>query len=361
MPETALSELAVVAARPRVKVDGREDDRVNGLLLALEIVEREGGLTGLELRVGNVASTDDGGAEIAFEDDRVLRLGAELEVSVGVQDDAVSIFTGRVTALEAEWRTEGPPELVVLAEDALQRARMTRRTKLHADATISGLAQAVADAAGLRADVSGFSGSVGTRMQLDESDLNFLRRVLRERDGDLQVIDGALCVAPRDSIRRSTVTVAMGSQLVRVRAIADLADQVTATAIAGFDADQGQHFARESAGSRLGPGRGRSGAAILADTLGRRRENLAHLGALSADEAQAMADAAFDQRARRFVRLEGTLEGNSAVRLGTHLTVEGLQGRFDNTYYVTEVRHRYDLERGYETDFEAECAYLGGA
>lgn len=360
MPETPLSELAVVAARPRLKVAGREDDRVNGLLLALEVVECEGGLSTLELRVSNVASTEDGGAELAFEDDRVLRLGAEVEVSVGVQDDQVAIFKGVITALEAEWRTDGPPELVVLAEDALQRARMKRRTRLHDNATVSGLVQAVADAAGLRADTSGFSGAIGTRMQLDESDLAFLRRVLRERDGDLAVVDGVLQAAPRDSIRRSTVTVKMGSQLSRVRAVADLADQVTAVAIAGFDADQGRPFARESQGSRLGPGDGTAGATLLGDALGARRENLAHHSALTGEEAQAMADAAFDRIARRFVQLEGTLEGNRDVRLGTHLTVEGC-GRFDNTYYVTEVRHRFDLERGYETDFDAECAYLGGA
>ena len=37
----------------------------------------------------------------------------------------------------------------------------------------------------------------------------------------------------------------------------------------------------------------------------------------------------------------------------------GLGGRFDNTYYVTSAYHCYDLERGYETSFEAECAYWG--
>jgi hypothetical protein len=33
--------------------------------------------------------------------------------------------------------------------------------------------------------------------------------------------------------------------------------------------------------------------------------------------------------------------------------------RFSNTYYVTKCRHRFDLTRGYETDFTGECAFLG--
>ncbi len=36
-----------------------------------------------------------------------------------------------------------------------------------------------------------------------------------------------------------------------------------------------------------------------------------------------------------------------------------MSDRFDNTYYVTRACHRFDLDLGYETDFEAECAYLG--
>ncbi len=46
--------------------------------------------------------------------------------------------------------------------------------------------------------------------------------------------------------------------------------------------------------------------------------------------------------------------------MGTHDTLRGLGRRYDNTYYVVRTQHRYDLTRGYETDFEAECAFLGG-
>lgn len=72
-----------------------------------------------------------------------------------------------------------------------------------------------------------------------------------------------------------------------------------------------------------------------------------------------MAAAAFDQRARRFVRLDGVAEGNARLRVGTHVEVSGLSPRFDNTYYVVEARHRYDLQTGYRTEFVGECAWLG--
>jgi phage protein D len=78
----------------------------------------------------------------------------------------------------------------------------------------------------------------------------------------------------------------------------------------------------------------------------------------TSDGARALADATFGRRARRLVVVEGTVEGNPALRVGTHLNLRGLSARFENTYYVVSTCHRYDKERGYETDFEAECAYL---
>ena len=55
----------------------------------------------------------------------------------------------------------------------------------------------------------------------------------------------------------------------------------------------------------------------------------------------------------------GTAEGNPSIRVGTHVRLTGLSRRFNNTYYVTRCCHRFDLERGYETDFVAESAFLG--
>ena len=70
--------------------------------------------------------------------------------------------------------------------------------------------------------------------------------------------------------------------------------------------------------------------------------------------------AAYARRARRFVTLEATCEGNPALRVGTHVTIEGVGPRFANTYYVTSTCHRFDRAVGYQTDFTAECGYFGG-
>lgn len=331
------------------------------LLLAMRMSEHEGGMSEIELRFANLASQSGGRGDLVFEDERSFKLGAELVVYAGDEVRPQAIFSGKITALEAEFTRKGRPELVVFAEDALQRARMLRRTALHQDVSIKNLAEAVAGRAGLRAVVTQLSESIGPQMQLNESDLAFLRRMLRAYDGDAQVVDGELQVAPRSEVQRNSVSLSMFGQLLHARVTADLANQATRVTTAGWDPARGERISHSSTGRSLGPGSGRKGADVLRDSLGERSEHVGHVAVLTDTEARIMADASFDQRARRFVVLEGTSDGNPAIRVGTHLSIEGLSERFDNVYYVTRACHRFDLATGYLTDFEGECAYLGGA
>jgi phage protein D len=108
-----------------------------------------------------------------------------------------------------------------------------------------------------------------------------------------------------------------------------------------------------------GPGQGRSGPDWAREAFGERRTHLATPAVCSGAEARAVATAAFDQRARRFVRAEGQAQGNPALRVGCQLRLSGLSPQFDNTYRVLRTCHRYDLQQGYRTEFSAECAFLG--
>jgi phage protein D len=357
--ETPPSDLLVYAARPTVRIDGEEYDRASLLILAMEMLEQEGGLSSLQLRYSNLVSHTDGGASLAFEDEEIFSLGATITVYVGEASQPMEVFRGKITAFEAEFSQMGPPELTLHAEDAMQLSRMKRRTHLHKDVTVADIATTVAQRASLTPVIDGFDSSIGDRLQLNETDLQFLRRVLREYDGDLQVVGDELHVAPRSQIQRESVHLELYSQLQTVRVTADLAHQASGLTVTGWDPEQAQRVSHVASGTNLGPGSGRLGSGLLADALGDRSEHLGGEPVLTTDEARQRAEAAYDQRARRFVVAEGSTTGNPRVRVGAHVELAGLSPRFDNTYYVTSVCHRFDLESGFTTDFEAECAYLG--
>jgi len=357
--EQPTSALALTYERPTVRVDEQDLAEVSELMLSLEMTEKEGGLSALEMRVSNVSSSDDGQSTFAFEDDSVLKLGAHITIYSGDVIAPCEIFRGTITALEADFPEGDAPTLLVLAEDDFQRARMARRTALHENVTIADVARDLASQLGLTPVVTGLTSNIGTQVQFNESDLAFLRRMLARYDGDLQVVGTELHVSPRADVSRGTIELQLHSQLRRARVTADLAHQVTEITVRGWDVSQGEAVSGSSTGANLGPGAGRNGSDVLRDAIGERSERISHLAATTQDEAQAIADAAFDSRARRFVAVDATADGNPALRVGTIVTLRGLGGRFENDYYVTLARHRWDEQRGYETDFSAESAFLG--
>jgi len=359
MSESPLSQSAVYTSRPTVRLNGADQERVSGLVLAMEMVEQEDGLSHLDLRLSNIASDGAGGADFALEDERSVKLGDRIAIYTGEESGPQQIFSGFVTGLEGGFYHDASPTLTILADDKLQQARLKRRTKTHENITLSDLVSQIAGDLGLTPRITGFSNQIGTQVQLNESDLAFLRRLLARYDGDVQVVGDELHVSPRDDVRRGTVELRLHGQLLRACVIADLAHQVNEVTVTGWDSAQGARITGRSSGAHQGPGRGRTGAELLSSTLGRRAHQISHLAVADDTEARALAEAAFDERQRRFVTARGTTEGNPAVRVGTHITLAGLGPRFSNVYYVTRCRHRFDLERGYETDFTGECAFLG--
>lgn len=351
--------MAVYSALPTLRIGGQEYPEVTQLMQSLDMTEREGGMSSLELRVINWASDDQGNADYAFEAGDVLKLGAQIAIYGGDENAPQEIFRGLVTGLEGEYPEGEPPSLVVLAEDAFQSARMARRTKVWDDLKISNLASNLANQLSLRPVVTAFTENIGTWVQLNESDLAFLRRILARYDGDLQVVGGELHVSPRKDVQRGTINLELHSQLRRARVMADLAHQVTEVTASGWDYKDGRRVKSTSTGANAGSGSGTSGANILRDAIGSRSQHVGQPAVLTDDEVQALADAMFDKAARSFVRVEAVASGNPAIRVGTNVALSGMGGRFDNTYYVTHACHRFGLSRGYETEFEAECAYLG--
>ncbi|HEX8711443.1 MAG TPA: contractile injection system protein, VgrG/Pvc8 family [Terracidiphilus sp.] len=361
MPEQPLTQNAVYSAIPTVHIDGQANDKVTAQLLSIEMREEEGGMSALEMRVSNFGSFSSGLADLVFEDGLILKLGAAVVVYAGDASSPTEIFRGKITGLEGCFPQSGPPDLVVLAEDSLQSARMARRTKTWDSTSLTQIAQQVANNLGLTPVMSDLDSNIGTQLQFNESDLHFLRRLLVRYDADMQVVGSELHASPRSQAQRNSIEIDLNSQLKEVRVIADLSHQVTQITATGWDYKQGQRINVTSQATSLGPGSGKAGKDWLLQAMTSRSEHLGQFANLNAQEAQSLADAEFTQRMRTFVVAHGISEGNPNLRVGTYLKLNGLGPRFSNTYYTTSTLHHFDTQNGYETRFCAECAYLGGA
>ena len=364
---------AVHSTLPTVEIDGMSYPLVSANIVALRVREATGGLSSLEMSVLDWVARPDGSAGFASDAGTPLALGKGIRVFMGPAElGAGEIFDGQITAIEAETRWGAPPLLTVLAEDRLFAARRKRRSRSFEQVSPKDIASTIAEDHGLTAEVrDGLTDPKGDWQQQDETDLAFLRRVLQRFDGDVQVVGARMQVGKLGVNQRTAVTLVAGSgeagssggsgvttQLERVRVTADLANQVTEAKLTSFDPKSGETVTGTAETRGNGPGTGKTGAEILTSKFAAIPGALGRFGPMSQAEADAVAQASYDARARRFVRATGTAFGTAQLRVGSWVTLAGVNPQFANDYSVIEAVHRFDQASGYRTDFTAECAYL---
>ncbi len=332
-------------------------------VLRLEVEEDSAGLKRLDayfLAVGGDA--DPVAGDLKYVDGAILDFGKSLRASVGPPDGQRVVFEGAISAIEARFADGEPPMVRVLAEDALMDLRMTRRSKTYEQAGDADIARAIAAEHGLRADVTVDGPTYDVVQQLDQSDLAFLRERATFAQAELWILDGTLHMATRDARSATSVTLVQGNQLAAVNIRADLAHQRTGVRMTGYDAGRREPI-DELAGVDVVDAEiagGRSGPAVLLEALGEREAHVARQAPLSGSEASAWARAEMLRRSRGFVRARATTFGTPDLVVGSRVRLERVGAPFQGDgYYVTHVRHTYDLANGHRTSFEAERATIG--
>jgi len=196
-------------------------------------------------------------------------------------------------------------------------------------------------------------------VQMNESDLAFLRRLLARVDGDLQIVGTDLQAAARADLGRGELELTLGDQLKSARVTADLAHQITQATVKGWDVSGGSAMNGDGQENALGPGEGQKGGEAMDEAFGARPHHTCHEITFNQSEVDALANSVRNARARRFVRVVGVAVGDPALRVGTNVKLHGLGDWFSNTFRVVRTQHLFDLTEGYRTEFAGECAFLG--
>ena len=351
----------LLTSAPTVEIGGMDYPLVARNLERMRVTEALGGLSSLELALTDSAGQSDGSARHAAGAGSPLDLGAGIRVFGGPAEARASeIFDGQITAIEAEVREAGAPLFTVLAEDRLFPLRRRRRTRLFEDMSLSDVVGAIASDHRLTSEIrEGVDRTARDWMQADETDLAFLRRILDRCDADVQIVADKMQVGRTGMNQRALVTLGAGASLKAARITADIAEQVSAIRLASFDPATGEAVDAKADCAGFGPGKGKTGADLLADKFSKVVMHLGRFGPMTDAAARKLAQCECDRRARAFVSVTGTATGNGQIRVGSWVELSGVNAQFANQYAVTRAVHRWDRRDGYLTDFDAQSAYLG--
>jgi len=350
------------ASRPAIRIDGQAQDALGAeQLKSLLIEETTVGLFRCEARFENWGPKN-GQPDFLFFDGAVIDFGKAFAVEFGAPSSSASVFAGRITGIEALYPPQRAPEITVLAEDRFQDLRMERRTRTFENVTDADVVQDIASQQGLTAQVDVDGPTHRTLSQLNQSDLAFLRERAAAIDAQLWIDNRTLYAQSRSRRNAGSVTLNFAQSLLEFSVLADLSHQRTSVKVSGWDVGGKKAIDEEATDSAINAelNGGRSGASILGQALAQRKERIGLATPQSSEEAKAMAEARFRERARRFVTGIGVADGNPKIRVGATLDLQGIGAPFSGKYFVTMARHTFDLRDGYRTTFEVERPGIGG-
>lgn len=348
--------------QPLVRIDGELVGSVSVDLHSLRICETSEGLRTLELEVQVPAELTPDGVEPNYLDIGTFDFGKRIEVVIDSLEDPRVVFEGKISAIELELEDSLDPHVRVFAEDPLMELRLTRRVQSWAGLSDAEIAREIAGRHGLQAVVDAEGPSWAVIEQWNMSDLAFLRERGRLIQAEVWVERDTLHFESRAARRGAELTLVHGNELIEVVVRADLAHQRSGVRVRGWDAAQalpidvlaGGSLIRDEVGQA-----GRTGPELLEQNFGKRGSVRVREVPHDRDQAQAMAEAELRRRARAFVRISGVTRGSPTMQVGSRLTLERIGWPFAGPgYYVTEICHTYDHERGFRSAFEAERATL---
>lgn len=348
---------------PVLSIAGSVSTEAAGNLIALTVEETIVGMYRCEARFVNYGFRN-GVYDYLYLGRDVLDFGTAFAVTLGPQGASQQVFAGKISAIQADYPAGEQAQVLVFAEDGLQDLRLTRRTRTFDDSSTADIVSQVAGEHGLTPSINLDGPTRKVTAQLNQSDLAFVRSLARRDDAEVWLDGSALHLARRPDRDGGTMDLSYGADLLSFSVRADLADQCTELAVTGWDVAAKDAIAETADSSALASelaSGNTSGSDVLGTAFSSRTETIVSATPLASDDARAVAQAGYLERARRFVCGTGMTGGTPALQVGATVALSGLGALFNGSYYVSRSRHMFDLVLGYRTEFDVERAGIGAA
>ena len=283
-------------------------------------------------------------------------LGAEVEI--GVRDDEnrneEKLIVGEVTALEPDFEQGTQAVLTVRGYDRSHRLHRGTHVQAFTQVTDSDLASRIAQEVGLRTDVDSTSQIYEHVLQDNQTHMAFLRARAERVGYEVYARERTLYFKRAGSSSSgNTLQLEWGDQLQAFHPRLTLAEQVDEVVVKGWDPKTKTEITGSATRSQASPEIGESspGGQLASNAFGEGKRVVVDRPVSSQAEADAVAQALYDEINGAFVEADGECIGTPALKAGTKVELSALGQKFSGTYYVTAATHIYRADGDYRTEF----------
>jgi len=287
----------------------------------------------------------------------ILTFGAEVEIQMGygtlTRQDI--LMKGVITEIGTSFPEAGYPELSVSGYDRAFPLTVGKNSRTWSQASDSDAVAEIAQFHNLTPDIETTQEKHPQIEQNNESDLEFIKKLADRNHFEVYVRGDALRFGKPKDKSSSVLRLRWGEGLLSFKPEANLAGQVTAVEVYGWDPKTKQAIkGRAEAGAESGRDAGGKSAA---DTLNKPSYQQPVLRVRQPVFSQAEADnrarAALNERAKQFLTGDAESLGLPEIRPDENVMLDNLGSPFSKTYYVQQATHKVD-SNGYRTRFKVK-------
>lgn len=285
-------------------------------------------------------------------DGNTLTIGNDLEIQMGYGQSPATVFKGEISAVELDATATAAPVLSVRGYARSHRLHRGRYRRSFLNVTDSDIARQLASEKGLSATTDATPVVHDYVFQNNQTSWEFLKE-RAARNGYEVFVDDRTLYFRKPKIGDSPVaTEELGKTLLNVRVKMSSSFQAKQVTVQAWDSKTKQAIVGQASSSSFHPsiGLGKSGAQA-SQTFGDASVYVVSDPVASQSEANALAQAIYDELDGSFIQAEATSLGNPAIKPGKVVELRGLGTKLSGKYYVTAATHTISGDHGYVTSY----------
>ena len=274
-----------------------------------------------------------------------FKIGDPVEITI----ENNKLFSGEVIALEPGFQVEGTSSMTIRAMDKTHRLGRGKKTRFWNDKKDSDVAKEVGGESGLSVEADDTEDTLPYIMQRNESNITFLKRLAARNNFQLRVEDGKL-LFKKEGFQGSPSKVKMGENLRSMRMSFNSSDQVQKVVVRGWDiAGKKEIVGTATIGDVTAIGGGDVGAQA-SSMFGESTAYITDVPVTSQAAANQIAKAEMERHARQFCKGSCSIRGDSKLKAGAVVELEGLPSGQNGKFYAIATRHIISVRTGYTTE-----------